>query len=94
MCTVLEFSFVRFASGNYRILTGATSKLPWRQTVCFELLFGDACNKMLMKDQVWKTSLVNSNNQYKIGLEKICFLFTLTIEKKRNIKTFDLKWPV
>ena len=29
MCTVSEFSSVRFAPGNYRILTGVTSKLPW-----------------------------------------------------------------
>ena len=82
MCTVLEFSSVRFASGNYRILTGATSKLPWWQTACFELSFGDACNKMLIRDQVCKKSLVNSNNQYKIGFEKICFLSILEKEKK------------
>ena len=37
---------------------------------------------------------MNSNNQYKIGFEKIYFLSTLAIEKKRNVKTFELKWPV
>ena len=46
---------------------------------------------MLKKDQVWKKSLMNSNNQRKIGFEKICFLSKLTIEKKRNVKTFEPK---
>ena len=72
MCTVLEFSSVRFVSENYRILTGVTSKLPWWQIACFELSFGDACSKMLKQDQVWKRLSVNSNNQCKIGFENIC----------------------
>ena len=63
MCTVSEFSSVRFAPGNYQILTGVTSKLPWWKIEYYELSSGDVWNELLKRDPAWKTSSVNWNNQ-------------------------------
>lgn len=75
MYTALVFSSVRFASWNSQIQTSVWRKSLWWETACFEFSSVDVCGKILKRDPLWKTSLMNLK-RLKIWKKLISISFT------------------
>ena len=70
MCTVLVSFSVKCASRNYQSLKGEISKSQWSITVGFEPSYGDVCNQVPRRDQIWKRLSRKLKNRF-TGMVKL-----------------------